>query len=161
MGMALPGVGHLDAVDLTLHCHNVRSIAFCGSTLVTAADDEVAQWLLGCSRLSKNKIGDFLGMSHADAVGILDVFFNALQLRELTFDEALRFINTLFRLPGEAQQIARILECFAAKYAAAHPETLGSADTAYVPSHASYSKLQFKKCCCYVGTLMMRFPNHY
>jgi hypothetical protein len=46
MGAALPGVGYLDAVDLTLHCHNVRSLAFCGATLCTAADDEVAQWVL-------------------------------------------------------------------------------------------------------------------
>ena len=32
------------AASVELHCHNVRSLEFCGSCLYSAAEDEVAQW---------------------------------------------------------------------------------------------------------------------
>ena len=44
LGANVPGVTSLDAVDLTLHSGSVRSLAWCGATLCTASDDEVAQW---------------------------------------------------------------------------------------------------------------------
>jgi len=100
--------------------------------------DDIARWLLTASGLSKNKLGDYLGRSDDQAVATLDAFVGALKpyFPDFTFDEAMRFFLSLFRLPGEAQQIARILEKFAAAYAAAHPRTFRSADTAYVLAYS-------------------------
>ena len=91
--------------------------------------DEVARWLLTCKRLSTNRIGDYLG--RPDAGPVLLALVARLDLRSLPLDEALRFFLSLFRLPGEAQQIARVIETFAARYAACHAAgALSRADTA-------------------------------
>jgi len=93
--------------------------------------DEVARWLLTCKRLSTNRIGDYLG--RPDAGPVLLALVARLDLRSLPLDEALRFFLSLFRLPGEAQQIARVIETFAARYAACHAAgALSRADTVYV-----------------------------
>jgi len=97
---------------------------------------EVALWLITCERLSKNKIGDYLGRSDDDAVAVLDAFVEIINFVPFTFDEAMRFFLSLFRLPGEAQQIARIMEKFASAYATTHPATFSSADTAYVLAYS-------------------------
>ena len=34
------------AASVELHCHNVRALAFAGSGLFSASDEEVAQWEL-------------------------------------------------------------------------------------------------------------------
>jgi len=94
---------------------------------------EVACWLLTASKLSKNCVGDYLGRSDEDAKVILKAFVDALDFAPFEqFDEALRFFLSLFRLPGEAQQIDRIIEHFAMGYHAARPGTFSAGDTAYV-----------------------------
>lgn len=47
-------------------------------------------------------------------------------------DEALREMLAIFRLPGEAQQIDRIMEKFAQRFFESGPEEVRSADAAYV-----------------------------
>ena len=51
-------------------------------------------------------------------VETLDAFLALLDFSQLSFDEALRFFLSLFRLPGEAQQIDRIMQKFADRCAA-------------------------------------------
>ena len=97
---------------------------------------DIALWLITSDRLSKNKIGDYLGRTDEHAVATLDHFVRALDFGPFVFDEALRFFLSLFRLPGEAQQIGRIMEKFADAYARAHPSTFSSADTAYVLAYS-------------------------
>ena len=89
-------------------------------------------WFLTAERLSKNKIGEYLGRNDEHAVNTLHAFLALLDFSELVFDEALRFFLSLFRLPGEAQQIDRIMQNFADRYTEAHPTTFASADTAYI-----------------------------
>ncbi len=98
--------------------------------------DELARWLLGSGRVSRNKLGDYLGRSDEHALATLSAFVDALSFEKLAFDEALRFFLSLFRLPGEAQQIARIMEAFAGAYASQHSGIFRSADTAYVLSYS-------------------------
>ena len=96
------------------------------------AHEEIARWLLTADKLSKNRIGDYLGRSDDDARAMLAAFLAPLDFSAFTFDEALRFFLSLFRLPGEAQQIDRIMQNFAEKYYEAHPDKFRVADTAYV-----------------------------
>jgi len=102
----------------------------CGSRTYTHA--ELARWLLTASKLSKNKIGDYLGRSDEDAIKILRAFLDELDFAPFAFDEALRFFLSTFRLPGEAQQIDRIVQNFAERYHSVHPGVFSTADTAYV-----------------------------
>eukprot|EP00908_Phaeocystis_cordata_P012757 Transcript_23752.p2 GENE.Transcript_23752~~Transcript_23752.p2 ORF type:complete len:535 (+),score=238.14 Transcript_23752:46-1650(+) len=93
---------------------------------------EIAQWFLTAERLSKKSIGDYMGRNDEHAVKTIDAFLSLLDFGPLSFDEALRFFLSLFRLPGEAQQIDRIMQKFADRYTEAHPDTFASADTAYI-----------------------------
>lgn len=98
---------------------------------------ELAAWVLTEEQISKLRLGDLLGRRDESAAAVLSAFVAALDLRALRLDDALRFFLSLFRLPGEAQMIGRIMEAFAARYATQHADTpLGSADTVYVLSYA-------------------------
>mmetsp|Transcript_5747 Transcript_5747/g.9637 ORF Transcript_5747/g.9637 Transcript_5747/m.9637 type:complete len:531 (-) Transcript_5747:100-1692(-) len=109
-----------------------------GKSLRPYSYEEIAFWLLTEQGLSKNKVGDYLGTSDELAVATLDAFVAALKPHfvAFSFDEAMRFFLSLFRLPGEAQQIARILEKFATAFAEAHPTTFKSVDCAYVLAYS-------------------------
>lgn len=109
----------------------VRSLLTGDADLCSRAytHEEVAQWLLTAEKLSKNRIGDYLGRADDDAVRTLEAFLAPLDFSPFTFDEALRFFLSLFRLPGEAQQIDRIMQRFAERYHVTNPGTFRSADT--------------------------------
>ena len=82
---------------------------------------EIALWLITCERLSKNKIGDYLGRSDDDAVACLDAFVGALDFKPFLFDEAMRFFLSLFRLPGEAQQARRLAPAPSRPFSSSRP----------------------------------------
>lgn len=65
-------------------------------------------------RLNKKTLGEFL--AKPESIDILKAFINRFDFNELRPDEALRILLKAFRLPGEAQQIDRIVECFADRY---------------------------------------------
>jgi len=94
--------------------------------------EQVSRWLLTANKISKNRIGEYLGRADPDAIKTLIAFLAPLDLSAFSFDEALRFFLSLFRLPGEAQQIDRIMLNFAKKYYEKHSDKFRVADTAYV-----------------------------
>lgn len=53
-----------------------------------------------------------------------------------TIDGALRALLAQFRLPGEAQQIDRVMEAFAARYVTTNPGVFATADAAYLLAFA-------------------------
>jgi cytohesin len=61
----------------------------------------------------------------------LEVNFNALN-----FLFRYRQFLWSFRLPGEAQKIDRMMECFAQRYCQLNPDIFTNADTCYVLSFA-------------------------
>ena len=77
--------------------------------------EEVANFFFSKSaRLNKKMLGEFLAKpknSH-----LLDAFISLFDFRDLRVDEALRILLKTFRLPGESQQIERIVEKFAERY---------------------------------------------
>lgn len=88
---------------------------------------EIADFLFHKStRLNKRVLGEYLAKpSNYD---ILKEFINFFDFGGLRVDEALRLLLKAFRLPGEAQQIERIVELFAETYVACQdkyvPETV-------------------------------------
>ncbi|GMM30656.1 Arf family guanine nucleotide exchange factor [Martiniozyma asiatica (nom. inval.)] len=75
----------------------------------------VASFLFNNSgRMNKKKLGELLGKK--TSTDLLNHFVNMLDFKNLRPDEALRMLLNYFRLPGEAQQIDRIVETFNRRY---------------------------------------------
>jgi Sec7-like guanine-nucleotide exchange factor len=63
---------------------------------------------------------------------VLKSYCEQLDLTSIEFDKALRGFLTKFRLPGEAQQIDRIMSEFTLAYYNSNPTLFPDHDTAYV-----------------------------
>ncbi|KAL8272337.1 hypothetical protein Esti_003748 [Eimeria stiedai] len=77
---------------------------------------EAAQLLLLQQGLNKKAIGEFLGADSQEAREVLGHFASLLSFEGQPIDVALRQFLRLFRLPGEAQKIDRIIEKFAERF---------------------------------------------
>ncbi|GAM29301.1 hypothetical protein SAMD00019534_124770 [Acytostelium subglobosum LB1] len=83
--------------------------------------------------VNKVVLGVFLGGSHPTNKKFLNDYVNGFEAwTNKEFDETLREFLARFRLPKEAQQIDRIMECFAHKYARDNPDRFSDPDTAYL-----------------------------
>ncbi|OZJ02551.1 hypothetical protein BZG36_04503 [Bifiguratus adelaidae] len=85
-------------------------------------------------RLNKKALGDFL--SKPNNLPILREYMKVFDFTDRRVDEALREMLEAFRLPGEAQQIERIVETFSEVYFATSPLQVASKDGAYVLSYS-------------------------
>ena len=70
----------------------------------------VARFLITRKGLSKQKIGEYLGVASEFCIAALQCFAQEIDLCGLEIDQALRKFQTYFRLPGEAQKIERVIE---------------------------------------------------
>lgn len=78
-------------------------------------DKEVAKFLLtNSSRIDKKKLGELL--AKVPKMNLLKEFVGLLDFTNLRPDESLRLLLNYFRLPGEAQQIDRIVSTFNERY---------------------------------------------
>lgn len=97
----------------------------------------VAACLRVCSGLfQKSLVGEILGEPDDFSLRVLDAFARGFDFRGLRIDAALRMYLDAFRLPGEAQKIARILESFAESYYSQSPDVFRSRDAAYVLAYS-------------------------
>ncbi|OUS43396.1 pattern formation protein [Ostreococcus tauri] len=96
----------------------------------------VAKFLKFAPGLDKEVVGDYLGEPAAFVISVLDEYTKLFDFRDVTLDRALRSFLSGFKLPGEAQKISRILECFAARYYESNPDSVADADSAYVLSYS-------------------------
>lgn len=55
-------------------------------------------------------------LCHPDKVSLLNEYIRLFDFSGLRVDEAIRILLTKFRLPGESQQIERIIEAFSSAY---------------------------------------------
>ncbi|KAF8201586.1 Sec7-like domain is implicated in guanine nucleotide exchange function [Pholiota molesta] len=94
----------------------------------------LARFLKGSSRVDKRLLGDFL--SKPDNIGLLKEYMNLFDFKNKPVAEAMREMLEAFRLPGEAQQISRVAETFAAAYFAARPAEIKSEDATHVLAYS-------------------------
>jgi hypothetical protein len=106
----------------------VQSIIASG--LAEDSPASIAKFIRGCPLLNRSKISDFLGQPAQ--VELLSEYLNTFTFTGLTLDGALRELCSVFRLPGESQQIDRVMQAFAKKYSNDNSEI--SEDAAYVIS---------------------------
>lgn len=86
--------------------------------------------------LDKTSIGDYLGEDKALNKAVLEAFVKGQEFKNVELDVALRLFLSMFRLPGEAQKIDRMMENFANKYCEDNPDKFANADCAFVLSFA-------------------------
>ncbi|KAJ4501838.1 hypothetical protein C8R41DRAFT_873085 [Lentinula lateritia] len=94
----------------------------------------LAKFLKSCSCLDKRLLGDFI--SRPDNLDVLKAFIGLSNFKDKPIADAMRELLESFRLPGEAQQIARITETFASTYFAAGPAEIKSEDAVYVLAYS-------------------------
>ncbi|GAA95631.1 uncharacterized protein L969DRAFT_615408 [Mixia osmundae IAM 14324] len=94
----------------------------------------LALFFKSCPRLDKKLLGDFI--SRPDNVEVLKCFMELFDFKDRIISDAMRDLLETFRLPGEAQQIARITETFAEVYFAAQPPNVKSQDAAYILAYS-------------------------
>jgi cytohesin len=96
--------------------------------------EEVAQFLYKGEGLNKTAIGDYLGEKNDFNIDVLRAFVNLHEFSDTILVQALRQFLWSFRLPGEAQKIDRMMECFAQRYCELNPGVFTTTDTCYVLS---------------------------
>ncbi|XP_058820130.1 cytohesin-1 isoform X2 [Topomyia yanbarensis] len=97
---------------------------------------DVAQFLYKGEGLNKTAIGDYLGEKNDFNEQVLKAFVDLHDFTNLILVQALRQFLWSFRLPGEAQKIDRMMECFAQRYCQLNPDIFTNTDTCYVLSFA-------------------------
>lgn len=103
----------------------------------------VACFLRACPGLHKKIIGTLLGEVHLKSkdkdnfyLEVLQQFTDTFDFTGMKFDGALRLFLESFQLPGEAQKIDRIVNCFGTRYYQQNTTVLRSADATYVLAYS-------------------------
>ena len=105
--------------------------------IISNHDDpiQVAKFLKGTTRVSKQVLGEFITKKSNGEV--LTAFIDQFDFDYKRIDEALRELLGSFRLPGESALIERIVTVFTEKYCAANvPEGIADKDSAFVLTYA-------------------------
>ena len=102
--------------------------------LMSATPQDFATFMFVTPGLSKRKIGEFLGGVADFNQETLTFYLEHIDFSGQSLVDALRTMNLRFRLPGEAQQIDRILEAFATRYTQNNPSIFGSTDVVFILS---------------------------
>ncbi|XP_068150725.1 uncharacterized protein step isoform X2 [Drosophila tropicalis] len=97
---------------------------------------DVAHFLYKGEGLNKTAIGDYLGEKNDFNEDVLKAFVALHDFTNLILVQALRQFLWSFRLPGEAQKIDRMMECFAQRYCQLNLDIFTNTDTCYVLSFA-------------------------
>ncbi|XP_017770419.1 PREDICTED: cytohesin-1 isoform X2 [Nicrophorus vespilloides] len=105
--------------------------------LLQETPESVAQFLHKGEGLNKTAIGDYLGEKNDFNENVLKAFVELHDFTDLILVQALRQFLWSFRLPGEAQKIDRMMECFAKRYCDCQGNNIfENSDTCYVLSFA-------------------------
>lgn len=104
--------------------------------LLQNVPEQVAQFLYQGEGLNKTAIGDYLGEKNDFNIAVLKAFVTLHEFSDMILVQALRQFLWSFRLPGEAQKIDRMMECFAERYCESNQGVFTSSDTCYVLSFA-------------------------
>ena len=114
-----------------------KGISFLFENKLLSCDvGSVAVFLYNTKGLNKVSIGSYLGGGIQFNIEVLNEFGNLFDFTGQNLDQALRQFLQSFRLPGEAQKIDRMMECFASRYCTCNPNIFEHTDTCYILSFA-------------------------
>ncbi|CAD8150221.1 unnamed protein product [Paramecium octaurelia] len=86
-----------------------------------------AQFLWENRDLNKDKLGELFGSSKEFDQKVFSLYVDFMKFKGLQVDEGLKYMLEFFTLPGESQQVDRIMEKFASKYCIDNPGIYQSA----------------------------------
>ncbi|KAJ2792073.1 GDP/GTP exchange factor for ARF [Coemansia linderi] len=95
---------------------------------------QLAQFLRETPTINKKLLGEFI--AKPSNLEVLQAYIQQFDFSGRRLDEALRSLLGTFRLPGESQQIERIVEAFSATYFASGPADIANKDAAFILSYA-------------------------
>lgn len=104
--------------------------------LVENTPDMVASFLYNGEGLNKTSIGEYLGEKNDFNITVLKKFVHLHEFKNKNLVEALRDFLWNFRLPGEAQKIDRMMDCFSQRYVECNSNVFSDAEACYVISFA-------------------------
>ena len=107
------------------------------SGVIASSIDAQAEFLFNTADLDKSAKGQFLGNYESNQIAVMHAYTDKFNFTDLEFDIALRLYLGSFRLPGEAQQIDRLMEKFADRFCTCNPDIFSSADQAYSLAYAT------------------------
>ncbi|KAJ9113728.1 hypothetical protein QFC20_001753 [Naganishia adeliensis] len=94
----------------------------------------LAVFLRSNGRLDKKLLGEYI--SNPDRLNLLKAYIGLFDFKGKSIADAMRELLEAFRLPGEAQPIARITEVFAEHYISFNPVEIKNSDAAYVLAYS-------------------------
>ncbi|KAJ2661764.1 GDP/GTP exchange factor for ARF [Coemansia sp. RSA 1199] len=98
------------------------------------AAQQLATFLRSTPTINKKLLGEYL--SKPSNLEVLQTYMQQLDFSGRRLDEALRTLLGTFRLPGESQQIERIMETFSAAYFGSGPADIATKDAAFILAFA-------------------------
>jgi len=101
-------------------------------SIIKMTAESVALFLFDQNRLSKKQIGAYLGGREKFQQDVLLQFVKLHEFSNLLLVQALRQFLWSFRLPGEAQQIDRVMSVFALHYWEQNVGVFSSSDSVYI-----------------------------
>jgi len=106
--------------------------------LVVDKPEAIAHFLLTTPKLDPKLVGDYISLRDSYNAKILSSYTEFYQFTGLEFDIAIRrFVGSSFVLPGESQQIGRIMEAFAKRYHNCNPNSIfADADAVFILAYA-------------------------
>lgn len=126
---------HDERTQLAVQRFNAGSPAEAMCDLELRTSRDAASWLHHTPGLDCVVLGELLG--DLQQVVLLEAYVHKLNVGGRSLESSMRMLLRGFRLPGEAQKIDRIVDCFAHHWASSHDsdepgEIAMSADAAYV-----------------------------
>jgi len=100
--------------------------------LLNNTPEAVADFLFSSKDLRKTAIGEYIGEKDDFHLAVMNSFIGRQNFRGQPLVPSLRIFLNSFRLPGEAQKIDRLMECFAKKYCEQNPQIFRNSDTCFV-----------------------------
>lgn len=75
--------------------------------------EAIAEYLIKVEGVDKAVMGEYFGKNDKKVLAVLHSFCKLLNFKNMEFDKAMRLLLSKFRLPGQAQQIERVIWEFA------------------------------------------------
>ncbi|KAJ1998519.1 GDP/GTP exchange factor for ARF, partial [Coemansia thaxteri] len=95
---------------------------------------QLAQFLRETPTINKKLLGEYI--AKPSNLEVLQAYIQLFDFSGRRLDEAMRSLLGTFRLPGESQQIERLMEAFSATYFASSPADIASKDAAFILAYA-------------------------
>lgn len=102
--------------------------------LPSRSPKDIAHFITSMSDIDKSAIGEFIGGGNSESRDILGEFMALQDFTDMPIVHALRKTLQLFKIPGEAQKIDRIMHGFAHRYVECNPSSVFTGESAYIVS---------------------------